>query len=90
MRALERGFSGKCSVQVNQVSITETFNMKNMERRNDQETCQKAEGVFKRRKPSAMLSKAFSRNRQIRLRSVMQIFVKMLTDKTVTFDVEGQ
>ena len=50
MRVLERGiqlaFSGKCSVQVNQVSITETFNVKNMERRNDQETRQKAEGVF--------------------------------------------
>ena len=44
----------------------------------------------KRRKPSAMLSKAFSRNRQIRLRCAMQIFVKMLTGKTVTFDVEGQ
>ena len=49
VRVLERGiqlaFIGKCSVQVNQVSITETFNVKNMERRNDQETRQKAEGV---------------------------------------------
>ena len=43
-----------------------------------------------RRKPSAMLDKALSRNRQNRLRCAVQIFVKTLTGKTVTFDVEGQ
>ena len=74
MRVLERGIqsvsSGKCSVQVNQVSITEA--------------CSEC------RKPSATLGKALSHNRQNRLRCAMQIFVKTLTDKTVTFDVEGQ
>ena len=38
----------------------------------------------------AMLSKALSRDRQIRLRCAMPIFVKTLTGKTVTFDVEDQ
>ena len=67
MRVLERGiqhvFSGKCPVQVNQVSITECVQM---------------------------LDKALSRNRQNPLRCAVQIFVKTLTGKTVTFDVEGQ
>ena len=83
MRVLERGiqhvFSGKCLVQVNQVSITEAFNL-----------ARRRKVFSERRKPSAMLDKVLSRNRQNRLRCAVQIFVKTLTGKTVTFDVEGQ
>ena len=83
MRVLERGIqhvsSGKCPVQVNQVSITEAFNL-----------ARRRKVCSERRKPSAMLDKALSRNRQNRLRCAVQIFVKTLTGKTVTFDVEGQ
>ena len=80
MRVLERdsqpASSGKRTVQVNQVSIIKAFNL-----------ARRRKACSERRKPSAMLDKALSQNR---LRCGMQIFVKTLTDKTVTFDVEGQ
>ena len=83
MRVLESGiqhvFSDKCPVQVNQVSITEAFNL-----------ARRRKVFSERRKPSAMLDTALSRNRQNRLRCGMQILIKTLSDKTVTFDVEGQ
>ena len=64
-------FSGKCLVQVNQVSITKACF------RTQEAECDVGQSIL-------------TQQTELFLRCAMQIFVKTLTRKTVTFDVEGQ
>ena len=79
-RGIQPAFSGKCAVQVNPVSITETFSMNNTEGKEmTKRRARRWKVRSERRKPSTMSSKALSRNKQVRLCGDMQIVVKTLT-----------
>ena len=72
MCVLERGiqpaFSGKCAVQVNPISIIETFSMNSTEGKEmTKRRARRWKVRSERRKPSTMSSKALSRNKQVRL-----------------------